>query len=541
MFFNFIGVKKKKEKQYSLFNAWILILGLKLLLSCGYYSTDFDVHRNWKSLTNILPMNKWYVADKSKWTLDYPPFFAYFEFFWSKLTPKSVIKDGLFDITCERYGYKSVLFQRLTVIASEVLLFVSLQWYVNSTSDEIKRKKNFLVALSLVLSPGLIIIDHIHFQYNGFLLSFLILAINCARLKKYLQCGFWFLVLLCLKHIYFYISPVFFIFLFKSYCLKNEQKKKKKIAWKNFGKLSSTVLVVFLLAFGPFIFNSTIKNVFQRLFPFNRGLIHMYWAPNFWSLYSTLDRLLVYFVSNFTPLINLFSNVNFENLRNNNFVSLMKEYEDVKNQFFLFPNIKPWFCFLLTFLFQLIPLILLFIKPTFKIFLENIVICGFSSFLFGWHVHEKAILLTIFPLSFLVINKTRLYHLFKILTCSSFVSFFPLIILNQELLISVLYTLIWLMFFFPVFKDNFSESKTKNNLKKFDLIERLYLLFLTLIIIFYFFSDFLRNKFSLIAKFEFFKIMLISVYCSVGVLYSFSHFYIYFIQKRIKLIKKISE
>ena len=149
-----------------------------------------------------------------------------------------------------------------------------------------------VASLSILLSPGLFIIDHIHFQYNGFLYGILILSIVLARKQStLLYSGIMFAVLLCLKHIYLYLSLAWFVYLLRVYCLDPNRVLKPRFG--NAIKLGLGVAGVFAIAFGPFVHWGQLIQLKDRLFPFSRGLCHAYWAPNVWAIYSFTDRALI--------------------------------------------------------------------------------------------------------------------------------------------------------------------------------------------------------------------------------------------------------
>lgn len=353
---------------------WLAMSSVKILLQPSYHSTDLLVHLHWKALTRTISNPAaWYFDDEivsNRHTLDYPPGFAWFEAFWSRILPPErlapqivgrllVPSDGTLkpdnnDWTKEclkmlpsddnptiesqlgtEFSHDAALiealpackaYMRTTVLMSDLVLW----WGAWMIAVAASPSKPWSVFLSIVMNPALLWLDHVHFQYNGFLLGLWMLSLAC--LIKGGQCSpsQWtfdayhltaavlFAALLTLKHLYLPLSLWYLVYLFRAYCWDAAYSTHPSrgffrfpIRWVRFLVLGTATLVTLILPFIPIVRpnddlygrKERLVRIFERLFPFARGLVHDYWAGNFWAFYVAADKLLRFLTEYSLPTI----------------------------------------------------------------------------------------------------------------------------------------------------------------------------------------------------------------------------------------------
>ncbi|XP_031783233.1 probable dolichyl pyrophosphate Glc1Man9GlcNAc2 alpha-1,3-glucosyltransferase [Nasonia vitripennis] len=481
-----------------LITIFILITCIKILLFPTYHSTDFEVHRNWLAITESLPINEWYTNEKSQWTLDYPPLFAWFEYILSKVAfyfdPQMLKVDNL------NYASNSTkYFQRASVVFTD-LVFVYGVREIGETFCNSNQSFIMLTLLSLC-NIGLLIIDHVHFQYNGFLLGVLLISLaKVSRISKenqILQGAFWFAILLNLKHIYLYVAPAYGVWLLRSYCLQNNKFIYRVI------KLGIIVIFVLYMSFGPFIHQ--IPQVLSRLFPFKRGLVHAYWAANAWAVYAGADKLL----SVIWKKAGWLSNVKIASMTG----GLVQE-----DNFTVLPTPTPLFTFIITFLLMLPVLCSLFFNEKSynnpKKFVRCVILCGLTSFMFGWHVHEKAVLTAIIPLCILATTEAKDARIFLLLSSAGHTALFPLL---YPIELTPLKLILWFAYLSAtvlLVKNQFDSNLLKSH-------EWIYVSFLPVVTIY----ETVVHKIIFGDRLPFLPLALTSIFCALGVTYSYIIYY----------------
>uniref|UniRef100_T1JIW9 Alpha-1,3-glucosyltransferase n=1 Tax=Strigamia maritima TaxID=126957 RepID=T1JIW9_STRMM len=477
---------------------WSIIGGitaLKILLIPSK-STDFEVHRNWLAITHTFPFDKWYYEasiSTSEWTLDYPPFFAWFECALSYIA--QYFDSAMLSIHNHNYASQmTILFQRLSVIVTDLIFAYGVKecaGCLGPASWQSRRDvwvhNGFILSMMLFGNAGLLLVDHIHFQYNGFLFGFLLISIARMLQHKHLESAFWFCILLNLKHIYLYFAPAYFVYLLRSYCFLYSTRDGgvlwKSFSIKNFTKLSFTVISVFAASFGPFIAKGQLNQVLSRLFPFKRVQKTGLMSDN--KVTASMTG------------------------------GLVQEY-----QHSILPNITPTITLICSVVVILPALIKLWHRPSMPWdFVRCLTLCAYGTYMFGWHVHEKAILLIIIPLTLLaaVDWDDACIYMFTSLTghFSLFPLFFTLAETSTKILLTVMHAMYSCFGLCLLNKDVVHEALLST-------FEKIYLFGLVFVQLYH---SYLHEFLGLSKKYEFLPLLLFSAYCAPGILYSWLKFY----------------
>ncbi|KAK8799926.1 hypothetical protein WA588_002747 [Blastocystis sp. NMH] len=419
------------EELLSCVKAIIVVTTIKILLIPSYHSTDFEVHRNWLAITHSLPVSKWYYEHTSEWTLDYPPFFAWFEYGLSLFA--GFFDEKMLDITNLNYASpKTVLFQRLTVQITDFVLIFAVAYYFRLFSDPHPSKRTLTVFFLILFAPGFLIVDHIHFQYNGYLIGLFTLSIVLVYHNHPLLGALVYSIAMNSKHLFCFQAPIFLVFLLRTYCFDSSLR----FSFRHFFQLAAIVLAIFFFSLYPVLRGNIPANLRQflsRLFPFQRGIIHSYWAPNLWALYAGIDRILAALLPALCRLRGVFCHI----------PVLPSNTADGRVEIATF-SVLPEVSSILTILLMLgsyIPVILsLWRRGDKKAFLRSVSLTTFLYFLCGWHVHEKAILPTVILCGLLAGESARDARIFWLLSLSGSVGLFPLLFTPRDVVTEVMLT-----------------------------------------------------------------------------------------------------
>ena len=145
-------------------------------------------------------------------------------------------------------------------------------------------------------------------------------------------------------------------------------------------------------------------------------------------------------------------------------------------------------------------------------FIGAVTLCGYASFLFGWHVHEKAILLVMIPFSLLALKDRRFLGAFRPLAVAGHVSLFPLIFTAAEFPVKTVYTIFWLILFLQVF-DRLAPVSSR---PRVFLLDRFSLLYIAVSIPLILYCS-LIHELVFGKKYEFVPLMFTSSYSAIGV------------------------
>ena len=78
-----------------------------------------------------------------------------------------------------------------------------------------------MLLFSVQLNAGLVIADNINFQYNGILFGLFFISLAYIAKKQYALGAIFYTICLCMKHLFIYFAPAYFLFYFHYIVINN--------------------------------------------------------------------------------------------------------------------------------------------------------------------------------------------------------------------------------------------------------------------------------------------------------------------------------
>ncbi|XP_015127101.1 probable dolichyl pyrophosphate Man9GlcNAc2 alpha-1,3-glucosyltransferase [Diachasma alloeum] len=332
---------------------------------------DYEAQRHWQEITLNVPLGQWYRNttdnDLQYWGLDYPPLTAYHSLLLGAIA--NSLDPSFVELEKSR-GFESddhKHFMRLTVLAADALIYIPaviLYFWTSEIPDSKvppKAERNIfgfrrqhLLILSSLLYPGIILIDHGHFQYNCVSLGLFVLAVVGIMRDSTALASLFFVLALNYKQMELYHALPFFFYIL-GVCLRLGEKSLLS-ALKLLVKTALVVLATFFVIWAPFLDRwPAALDALVRLFPLGRGLFEDKVA-NFWCSANVAVKL--------------------KTLGNDR---LFKMSLTATSTAVLPTNLQ------------------LLLRPSKERFLLSLVNTSLGFFLFSFQVHEKSILLVAVP------------------------------------------------------------------------------------------------------------------------------------------------
>ncbi|CAI6343530.1 unnamed protein product [Macrosiphum euphorbiae] len=375
---------------------------------------DYEAQRHWMEVTVSIPTTQWYFNSSDNdllyWGLDYPPLTAYHSYL-NGLVLKRILPESI-QLNTSR-GFESKfhkLLMRYSVLIVDLLIFIpAVCWFFRQffkIKNNNQMSQTMTIAMTL-LYPGLILIDHGHFQYNCVSLGLFVASVASMFTNKTIFTCVLFSMALNYKQMELYHALPFF-FYYIGFIYETYKKHSFITALKTLSILVLSVMITFILLWVPFI--SDPKQMFQvihRIFPLERGVFEDK-VSNIWCVINVLYKL--------------------RNMNNHTMATI---------------------CLMTTFI-SVMPTCLDLLKNPSKIkFLLSLINCSLSFFLFSFQVHEKSVLLVAIPV--LMYSPQNVFMCTWFVTLTTF-SMLPLLIRDNLLVPFISLSLIYFILHYNIEK-----------------------------------------------------------------------------------------